>query len=161
MERTFAAQASSKGCARDRPVPPLRYPERWRMGPTTKEDATRVAHRRGRTSEDPDALAKIPLLAGLPPSELLKLGEHLHERAFPAGSNVLIAEQPGEAVYFVLSGSLKVHAVRPDGTEIVLAVLGPGELVGEMSFADSLGRSASVVTLEDTDLLWMDRRIFR
>jgi CRP/FNR family transcriptional regulator, cyclic AMP receptor protein len=43
----------------------------------------------------------------------------------------------------------------------VLAVLGAGEVLGEMSAADSLGRSASVVTLEETDLLWMDRRTFR
>jgi GAF domain-containing protein len=42
----------------------------------------------------------------------------------------------------------------------VLAVLGAGEGLGEMSAADSLGRSASVVTLEKTTLLWMDRRTF-
>ncbi len=120
-----------------------------------------MAYRRGRTSDDPDALAKIPLFSGLPSSELLRLGEYLHERTFRAGSNILIAEQPGEAVYFVLSGSLKVHAISPDATEVVLAVLGPGELVGEMSLADSLGHSADVVALEETMLLWMDRVTFR
>ncbi len=121
----------------------------------------RVAYRRGKTSEDPEALAKIPLFAGMPSSEIIKLGDYLHERAFPAGANVLSAEQPGEAVYFVLSGSLKVHAISPDATEVVLAVLGPGELVGEMSLADSLGHSADVVALEETMLLWMDRVTFR
>jgi CRP/FNR family transcriptional regulator, cyclic AMP receptor protein len=107
-----------------------------------------------------DALARIALFEGLPRSELSRLLEHLHERPFPAGANVLIAEQPGEAVYVILSGSVKVHALRPDGTEVVLAVLGAGEVLGEMSAADSLGRSASVVTLEETNLLWMDRRTF-
>jgi hypothetical protein len=48
----------------------------------------------------------------------------------------------------ILAGSVKVHAIRPDGTEVVLAVLGAGEVLGEMSAADSLGRSASVVTLD-------------
>ncbi len=106
---------------------------------------------------DPDALAQIPLFEGLPRSELSRL----YESRFPAGSNVLIAEQPGEAVYVILEGSVKVHALRPDGTEVVLAVLGAGEVLGEMSAADSLGRSASVVALEETRLLWMDRRTFR
>jgi CRP/FNR family transcriptional regulator, cyclic AMP receptor protein len=110
---------------------------------------------------DVDALARIPLFEGIPRSEITRLLGHLHEKSFPAGTNILIAEQPGEAVYVILTGSVKVHAGRPDGTEVVLAVLGAGEVLGEMSASDSLGRSASVVTLEETDLLWMDRRTFR
>jgi CRP/FNR family transcriptional regulator, cyclic AMP receptor protein len=55
---------------------------------------------------------------------------------------------------------VKVYLEQPDGTEVILAVLGPGEVVGEMSLADSLGRSASVKTLEETTLLCMDRVTF-
>lgn len=110
---------------------------------------------------DAEALARVPLFEGLPRSELSRLSEHLHEARFPAGANVMVAEQPGESVYVILSGSVKVHALRPGGTEVVLAVLGGGEVLGEMSAADSLGRSASVVALEETLVLWMDRRTFR
>ena len=110
---------------------------------------------------DPDALARVPLFEGLPRSEIDRLCEYLYESRFPAGANVMFAEQPGEAVYVIVAGSVKVHTLRPDGTEVVLAVLGAGEVLGEMSVADSLGRSASVVTLEETKLLWMDRRTFR
>jgi CRP/FNR family transcriptional regulator, cyclic AMP receptor protein len=101
------------------------------------------------------------LFRGIPTRELERLAPRMHERTFPAGASVLIAEQPGEAVYFIADGSVKVHAIRPDGTEVILSVLGPGEVVGEMSSADSLGRSASVVTLEKTTFLWMDRVSFR
>src|SRR3712207_8051625 len=45
----------------------------------------------------------------------------------------------------------------PADTDVILAVLGPGEVIGEMSLADSLGRSADVATLEETTFLWMDR----
>ncbi len=60
----------------------------------------------------------------------------------------------------ILEGTAKVYVTPADGTEVILAILGPGEIVGEMSAADSLGRSASVLTLEDSTLLWMDRHAF-
>jgi CRP/FNR family cyclic AMP-dependent transcriptional regulator len=69
----------------------------------------------------------------------------------------MAADQPGDAAYVISAGSVKVHVIRPDGEEVILAVLGPGEVVGEMSLADSLGRSADVTTLEESVLLWMDR----
>jgi CRP/FNR family cyclic AMP-dependent transcriptional regulator len=97
----------------------------------------------------------------MPAQELERLASLLHERSFPAGAGVLTAEQPGEAVYVLLSGSVKVHLFTPDGAEVILAVLGPGEVVGEMSLADSLGRSASVTTLEESVFLWIDRTTFR
>jgi len=103
----------------------------------------------------------MALFWGMTPHELERLAPLLHERSFPAGAGVLTAEQPGEAVYAVLRGSVKVHLLTPDGAEVILAVLGPGEVVGEMSLADSLGRSASVTTLEESIILWIDRTIFR
>ena len=107
------------------------------------------------------ALSGMALFRGMTPHELERLAPLLHERSFPAGASVLTAEQPGEAVYVVLCGSVKVHLLTPDGAEVILAVLGPGEVVGEMSLADSLGRSASVTTLEESAFLWIDRTIFR
>jgi CRP/FNR family cyclic AMP-dependent transcriptional regulator len=64
-------------------------------------------------------------------------------------------------VYVLLEGSVKVELLTPEGTEVILAVLGPGKVVGEMSLVDSLGRSANVRTLEQTTLLSMDRSAFR
>jgi CRP/FNR family transcriptional regulator, cyclic AMP receptor protein len=103
----------------------------------------------------------MALFRGMTPHELERLAPLLHERSFPAGASVLTAEQPGEAVYVVLRGSIKVHLLTSDGAEVILAVLGPGEVVGEMSLADSLGRSASVTTLEESIFVWIDRTIFR
>ena len=110
---------------------------------------------------EPGSLSKLTLFRGAPVRELERLAPLLHERVFPAGSTVIAADQPGEAVYVISSGSAKVHLIRPDGAEVILAVLGPGEVVGEMSLADSLGHSADVATLEESVLLWMDRSAFR
>jgi CRP/FNR family cyclic AMP-dependent transcriptional regulator len=109
----------------------------------------------------PSLLSQKPLFRGVPTPELERFTPLMHQRTFPAGSTVITAEQPGEAVYVLLRGSVKVHLLTPEGTEVILAVLGPGEVVGEMSLADSLGRSASVKTLEETTLLCMDRVTFR
>ena len=108
-------------------------------------------------NHNPATLSGMALFRGMTPHELERLAPLLHERSFPAGAGVLTAEQPGEAVYVVLRGSVKVHLLTPDGAEVILAVLGPGEVVGEMS----LGRSASVTTLEESIILWIDRTIFR
>ncbi len=108
---------------------------------------------------DPGVLQRVALLRGLPPDQMDKLLPMLYERSFPAGTNVVIsAEEPGEGVYAILSGTAKVYVTDPDGAEIIIAILGPGEVVGEMSLADSLGRSANVLTLERSLFLWMDRR---
>jgi CRP/FNR family cyclic AMP-dependent transcriptional regulator len=112
-------------------------------------------------SFDPSLLSGLPLFRGVPARELERIAPLMHQRTFPAGSTVITAEQPGEAVYILLKGSVKVHLFLPDGTEMILAVLGPGEVVGEMSLADSLGRSADVTTLEETTFLWVDRTTFR
>ena len=109
---------------------------------------------------NPTALSGIPLFQGVPARELERLATLLHRRTFPAGTNVITAEEPGGGTYIILSGTAKVYVTHTDGTEVILAILGPDEIVGEMSVADSLGRSASVLTLEESTLLWMDRKAF-
>lgn len=106
------------------------------------------------------ALAEVPLFCDLSTEQLSKLGTLLHRKSFPAGTEIVTVEQPGELAYIVLSGSVKILIERPDGGDVILAVLGPGEVVGEMSLVDSLGRSATAVTLEYSTLLWMDRAAF-
>jgi CRP/FNR family cyclic AMP-dependent transcriptional regulator len=106
-------------------------------------------------------LSEVVLFRGLPAEQLSKIGARPRRRTLSAGANVITAEEAGETVYVVLEGSVKVYLTRPDGTEVILAALGGGELIGEMSLADSLGRSANVITFEETNLLLMDRGTFR
>ena len=106
-------------------------------------------------------LAEVPLFQGLEQAQLEKLDGLLHRKRFPAGAEIITVEQPGEVAYVILSGSVKIHVGQSDGSDVILAILGPGELVGEMSLADSLGRSATVVTLEESVLLWMGRATFQ
>lgn len=109
---------------------------------------------------DPAALSELVLFRDLEPEQLSWLNDHLHLKTFPAGSNIVAAEQPGEVVYIVLEGTIKISTEQVDGTEVILAILGPGDTVGELSLIDSAGRSANVVTMERSSLVWMDRDTF-
>ncbi len=73
---------------------------------------------------------------------------------------MLTIEQPGEAVYIILHGTVKIHVEQGDGRDVILSILGAGDLLGEMSLIDSIGRSASALTLENSLMLWMDKQTF-
>jgi CRP/FNR family cyclic AMP-dependent transcriptional regulator len=110
---------------------------------------------------DPSTLGEIPLFRGLTLEQLSRLNTLLHRKTFPAGTTIMTVDQPGEAVYVILTGTLKIHVEQANSTDVILAILGPGEIVGELSVIDtSVGRSATVVTLESATLLWMDRTAF-
>lgn len=108
----------------------------------------------------PVSLATVPLFEGLDRDELAHLEGILHPRTIARGADIILEEQPGEVAYILVSGSVKVHVLQRDGTEVILAILRAGEVVGEMSLVDSLGRSATVETLEETRVLWLDRESF-
>ena len=110
---------------------------------------------------DPNALAEIALFKGLPPERLRRLNDQLHKKSVPAGTNMITAEQPGEVVYILLEGTVKILIEQMDGREVILAFLGAGDTVGEMSLVDSAGRSANVMTMEKCTFLWMDRNAFQ
>jgi CRP/FNR family cyclic AMP-dependent transcriptional regulator len=87
-------------------------------------------------------------------------------RNVAAGTTLMMVDQPGDVVYIILTGTVKIHVEQTDGSAVILAILGPGTVVGEMSIIESLGsgevgRSATVVTLEESTLGWIDRTAFR
>jgi CRP/FNR family transcriptional regulator, cyclic AMP receptor protein len=110
---------------------------------------------------DPGQLGELELFCGLNAEQLDQLNQLLRAVSVPAGAHFITAEQPGETVYVLLEGTVKIYVGRPDGREVILAFLGPGDTVGEMSLVDSAGRSANVVTTEPSRLLWMDRASFQ
>jgi CRP/FNR family cyclic AMP-dependent transcriptional regulator len=109
---------------------------------------------------EPDALAEVALFRGLTTEQLSKLSALLQCKRSPTGTEIITANQSGGIAYVILEGSVKVHTGQLDDSDVILAILGAGEVVGEMSLADSLGRSASVTTLEPSTLLLMEHASF-
>lgn len=104
-------------------------------------------------------LVDIELFAGLTSTQLDWVAQRTHRRVFEAGRNVMTIDQPGEAVYIILHGTVKIH-IEQGERDVIISILGAGDLLGEMSLIDSIGRSASAVTLEDSLVLWMDKITF-
>jgi CRP/FNR family cyclic AMP-dependent transcriptional regulator len=105
----------------------------------------------------PSTLCEIPLCAGLTEAQQRWLAERMHSRTLPAGIDLITAGAVGEVVYILLRGSVKVYTQQLDGSQVIVNILGPGETVGEMSLVERETRSASVVTLEETTVLWMNQ----
>lgn len=106
-------------------------------------------------------LAQARLFRGLSGADWAQLSEWLHSKLFAANTPLMTAEQLGEAVYFIVSGTVKVHVEQADGRAVLISILGPGEVVGEMSVFEPPNRSASVITLEASKLFWTDRATFQ
>lgn len=104
-------------------------------------------------------LSYIKLFDGMTPTQLDWVAQNAHRRNFEAGRNVMTIEQPGEAVFIILHGTVKIH-IEQGERDVILAILGEGDMLGEMSLIDSVGRSASAVTLETSLMLWMDKTTF-
>src|SRR5688572_507533 len=102
----------------------------------------------------------IPLFRGLTPAEQRHLHDLLGVSTFPAGAEIVTAEEPGDVAYIVLDGTVKVQVHHPEGTAVILAILRAGEIAGEMSLIDRLGRSATVVAMEQTTLAWLTNSDF-
>lgn len=108
-----------------------------------------------------EAWRKLPLFQGLTDAQLKSLEGHLYTKALSAGRHVITAGQSGECVYMMLSGTVKITVEKLDGTDVILAICGVGEVLGEVNALDGPGHSANAVTLESTQLLGMNCATFR
>ena len=106
-------------------------------------------------------LQKVPLFAGLPEAEVVPFAELMRERSYPKGSVILFEDDPGDALYLVASGQVKVVLIGEDGREVILSVLGEGAFFGEMALLDDEPRSAHVIAMEGSIVLALRREDFR
>ncbi len=85
--------------------------------------------------------------------EWADLTRHGHRRRLPAGKPLFLEGTRSDTVVLVISGRVKVFCSATDGTEMVLAVRGPGALLGELAAIDGQPRSASVRSMEPVEIM--------
>lgn len=108
-----------------------------------------------------DFLATVPLFKSLAPAEVQAFSQLVREKSYPKGSVILFEDDPGDSLFVVRSGRVKVVLVAEDGREVILGILGVGEHFGELSLIDDQPRSAHVVAMEESTLLVLRREDFR
>ncbi len=108
-----------------------------------------------------DVLKRVPLFSDLAEAELARFAEVTREREYPKNSVILFEDDPGDALYIVSSGQVKVVLIGEDGREVILSVLGDGDFFGEMSLIDDEPRSAHVIAMKDSHLLVLRRDDFQ
>jgi CRP-like cAMP-binding protein len=85
----------------------------------------------------------------------------LRRRRFRRDETIFHKGDPGDALYVVASGHVKVLLPAPDsGEAAILATLGPGQFFGELAMLDGEPHSASVIALEPTEVLMLGRADF-
>jgi len=100
------------------------------------------------------------LLAKLEDDALDRLLAVVSERRFASGQVIFQKGDPGTSMMAVLEGRVRISAYSEDGREIILNMVDPGQLFGEIALLDGKQRSADATAMGKTELLILDRRDF-
>ncbi len=107
-----------------------------------------------------DIARGIPLFAGVVDADLEQIASHLIERRYPRDTTIVEEGLPGDYMYIIREGRVKVTKLSDDGREKILEFLEEGAFVGEMALFERAPRSASVKTLTPVRLLALSRTDF-
>lgn len=100
---------------------------------------------------DLEQLAKlVPFMVGVPENSLQKITGHFVTLSHPANQVILLENDWGGSVYFILEGWVKIRTYNLDGKEVTLNIIGKGEIFGEMAAIDKMPRSTDAITLTKT-----------
>lgn len=104
-------------------------------------------------------LARFPLFAGADAAQREAIVERLAEERHPAESVLFSEGDPGDKLYLVTEGAVRISTVVSQGEE-ALAVMRPGSWFGEMSLIDDQPRSAFAIAQEDSVVMTLSRAEF-
>ena len=102
---------------------------------------------------DTTVLKAVPLFKDLSEEEIDGLAQLMSEVTLKRGDTLFHEGDDGDRFYIVTEGKVKLSHTSDDGRENLLAVLGPGEVIGELSLFDLGKRSSTVVAIAPTRLL--------
>jgi CRP/FNR family cyclic AMP-dependent transcriptional regulator len=115
-----------------------------------------------RLADDADQiLARAGLFQGVERSAVTALTEQLQPVNFPPGHIIFAEGEPGDLLYIVISGKVKIGRRYPDGRENLLAIMGPSDMFGELSIFDPGPRTSSATTITHVRAAPMDRDALR
>lgn len=105
-------------------------------------------------------LRLMPIFEGFDAAKLDELGAAMTVRSHPANQTIMLQNDWGNGVYFVLEGWVKIRTFNLEGKEVTLNILGPGEIFGEMAALDENPRSTDVIALTETQVAILEAKKF-
>ena len=114
----------------------------------------------GFSSSKLSVLRKHPFFADLEPEAFDQLCRYAKHSALKRGSSLFAKGDPGNSLYAVISGTVKMSISSPDGRNAILNIIGPGEIFGEMALLYGRTRSADAIANSNCELFVIDRREF-
>lgn len=107
-----------------------------------------------------ELLKNLPLFGDLDDEELVEIWNHVQTRSYKKGNIILFEEDPGDSLFIIKEGKVKITRLSEEGREVILSILGEGEFFGEMSILDGESRSANVIALADSEVFVLKREEF-
>lgn len=105
-------------------------------------------------------LKLVPIFSSLASKELEEISEIANIKTYKKNSLFFLKDDLGIYLFIIKSGSCKVVVEHEDGREIILSILYPKDIFGEMSLLDGKPRSATVIAREDCEVLTLTRTKF-
>jgi CRP/FNR family cyclic AMP-dependent transcriptional regulator len=106
-------------------------------------------------------LARAGLFQGVGRSAVTALAKQLQPVDFPPGHLIFAEGEPGDLLYIIISGKVKIGRRCHDGRENLLSIMGPSDMFGELSIFDPGPRTSSATTITEVRAALMDRDALR
>lgn len=98
-------------------------------------------------------LASIPVFTELSAKELKRVEKLLYDRVYESGEEVFLADQPGAAMFVILSGQVEIVLEQKNTNGTRVATLGKGDFFGELALLDNSPRSATARAMQKSDIV--------
>ena len=108
-----------------------------------------------------EILARAGIFQGVETSAVSALTKQLQPVDFPRGHTVFAEGEPGDRLYIIISGKIKIGRCLPDGRENLLTIMGPSDVFGELAVFDPGPRTSSATTITEVRAVSMDRDALR
>ncbi len=109
-------------------------------------------------ADDFSTIKNSVMLQGFTDEDLGNLAAVCDKREMAEGTTVFIENMPGESLFLVKKGTIRISKMFAEGDEKTLIVLGPEDIFGEMAVIDGLPRSATARVAEDAELISLKKK---
>ena len=105
-------------------------------------------------------LRKHPIFCDLEPEALDQLCRYAKHITLKRGASIFCKGDPGNSMFAVISGTVKISVSSPDGRNAILNLIGPGEIFGEIAVLSGEPRTADAIANAQCEIFVIDRREF-